>query len=153
VASTFPQSKDQSINKTQKFDLIYGQSGYLCTILPDAPRPLPFGQDKPRMSHLADGLISTMTNHNHYNQPPPMYGAPQYMQPYGGPYYYPPPPYQHPYPISPPPPMSGPLLAPMMRSTSQPSSGPPSTSAYNLGTSESSSPSYDPYGSLPQNNL
>jgi hypothetical protein len=29
---------------------------------------------------------------------------------------------------------------------------PPSTSAYNLGNSESATPSYAPYGSLPQNN-
>ena len=63
-------------------------------MLPDAPRPIPFGQDKPRMSHVVDGLIGTTTHHNHYNQPPPMYGALQYPQPYGGPYYYPYPPYQ-----------------------------------------------------------
>jgi hypothetical protein len=49
--------------------------------------------------------------------------------------------------------MSGPSSTPMMRPTSQPSSGSPSTSTYNLGTSESASPSYAPYGSLPQNNL
>jgi hypothetical protein len=104
------------------------------------------------MSHVADGLIGTMTHHNSYIQPPPMYGAPQYLQPYGAPSYYPPPPYQHPYHVAPPPPMSGPSSAPMMRLTSQPSSGSPYTSAYNLGTSESNSPSYVPYGSFPQNN-
>jgi hypothetical protein len=48
--------------------------------------------------------------------------------------------------------MSGPSPVPTMCPTSQPSSGSPSTSAYNLGTSESASPSYVPYGSLPQNN-
>jgi hypothetical protein len=53
---------------------------------------------------------------------------------------------------SPPQPMSGPSPVPMMHSTSQPSSGSPSTSTYNLGISESASPSYAPYGSLPQNN-
>jgi hypothetical protein len=105
------------------------------------------------MSHTTNGLIGTMTHHNPYNQPPPMYGAPQYMQPYGGPYYYPPPPYQQPYLVSPPPPMSGPFPTPMMRPTSQPSLGSPSTLAYNLGTSESTSPSYSPYESLPQNNF
>jgi hypothetical protein len=47
-----------------------------------------------------------------------------------------------------PPPISGPMLAPMMHPTSQPSSGTPSTSTYNLGTSESATPSYAPYGSL-----
>jgi hypothetical protein len=40
-----------------------------------------------------------------------------------------------------------------MHTTSQLSSGTPSTSAYNLGTSESATPSYAPYGLLPQNNL
>jgi hypothetical protein len=62
-------------------------------------------------------------------------------------------PYQHPHIVSPPPPMSGPSSTRMMCLSSQPSSGSPSTSAYNLGTSESTSPSYAPYGFLPQNNL
>jgi hypothetical protein len=105
------------------------------------------------MSHTADGLIGTTTHHNSYIQTPPMYGAPQYLQPYGGPFYYPPPPYHHSYHFSPPPPMSGPLSAPMMRPTSQPSSGSPSTLAYNLVTSENDSLSYAPYGSFPQKNL
>jgi hypothetical protein len=94
VASNFPQSKEEAISKAQQFDLIYSQSGYLYTVLPDAPRPVPFGQDKPRMSQATNGLIGTKTHHNLYSQPPPMYGAPRYAQPYGGPYYYPPPPYQ-----------------------------------------------------------
>jgi hypothetical protein len=153
VASTFPQSEEEAISKAQQFDLIYAQSGYLYIVIPDAPRPVPFGQDKPGMSHMVDGLIGTMTHHNPYIQPPPMYGTPQYLSIYGGPSYYPPPPYQQPYLVSPPPPMSGPLPTPMMCLTSQPSSGSPSTSTYNLGTSESTSPSYAPYGSLPQNNL
>jgi hypothetical protein len=54
------------------------------------------------MSHAADGLIGTMTHHNPYIQPPPMYHVPQYPQPYGGPSYYPTPPYQQPYLVSPP---------------------------------------------------
>jgi hypothetical protein len=49
--------------------------------------------------------------------------------------------------------MSGPASPPMMRPTVQPSSGTPSTSAYTLSTSESATPSYVPYGSMPQNNL
>ena len=98
------------------------------------------------MSHAANGLIGTTTHHNLYIQPPPMYGTPQYPSMYGGKYYYPPPFYQPPYPISLPPPMSGPLPTPIMHPTSQPSPGTPSTSAYNLGTSESAMPSYAPYG-------
>jgi hypothetical protein len=153
VASTFPQSEEEAIHKYQQFNLIYAQSGYLYTILPDAPKLVPFGKEKPRMSHAANGMIGTTTHHKPYIQPPPMYGAPQYPQPYGGPSYYPPPPYQQPYPFTPPPPMSGPSPTPMMHPGSQPSSCSPSTSTYNLGTSESALPSYEPYGSLPQNNL
>jgi hypothetical protein len=129
------------------------QSGYLYTILPDAPRTVPFGQDKLDISHAADGLIGTMTHNNPYIQPTPMYVAPPYLQPYGGTYCYPHRPYQHPYPISPPPPMGGPSPTPMMHPTSQPSSGSPSTSTHNLGTSERTFPSYSPYESLPQNNI
>jgi hypothetical protein len=72
-------------------------------VLLDAPRTLPFGQDKPGISHTTDGLIGTMTHHNPYIQPPTIYVAPQYLQLYGVPSYYPPPPYQHPYHVTPPP--------------------------------------------------
>jgi hypothetical protein len=149
VASTFPQSKEYSITKAQHFNLIYAQSGYLYIVIPNAPRHVPFGQEKPGMSHATDELIGTTTHHNLYIRTPPMYGTPQYPLIYGRPYYYPPPLYQQPYHVSPPPPMSGPLLTPIMRPTSQPSSGSSSTSAYNLGTSESASPSYIPYGLFP----
>jgi hypothetical protein len=153
VAATFPQSEEEAINKAQQFELIYSQSGYLYMVLPDAPRPVPFGQDKPGMSHSTDGLIGTTTHHNPHLQQPPMYGTPQYPLVYGGPPYYPPPPYQQPYPVSLPPPISGPPPTPMTRPTVQPSSGNTSTSAYTLSTSESAMPSYVPYGSLPQHNL
>ena len=39
VASKRPQSEEEAILKAQQFDLIYAQSGYLYTIIPDAPRP------------------------------------------------------------------------------------------------------------------
>jgi len=119
-------------------------------MLPNAPRPIPFGQDKLGMSHAIYGLIGTTTHHNPYNKPPPIYGAPRYLHPYGVTYYCPPPTYQEPYPVAPPPPMGGPSLIPIIYPASQPSLGSPSTSAYNLGTSERSSPSYVPYRSLPQ---
>jgi hypothetical protein len=121
-------------------------------VLPDTPRPVPFNQDKLGMSHSADGLIGTTTHHNPYIQPPLMYGTPQYPSIYGGPPGYPPP-YQQPYLAVLPPPMSGPTSTPMMHLMVQPSSGTPSTSPYTLSTSESATPSYVPYGSLPQNNL
>jgi hypothetical protein len=152
VASTFPQSEEEAISKAQQYDLIYAQSGYLYTVLPNTSRLVPFGQDKPGMSHSVDGLIGATTHQNPCIQPPPMYGTPQHPLMYGGPLYYPPPPYQHPYPNVPLPPMSGPTSTPMMRSSVQPSSGTPSTLAYTLSTSERSTPSYAPYGSSPQSN-
>jgi hypothetical protein len=60
-------------------------------MLPNAPRPIPFGQEKLRMSHVVDGLIGSMTHCNPYSQHSPIYGAPQYLKPHRGPYYYPPP--------------------------------------------------------------
>jgi hypothetical protein len=57
---------------------------------PDLPKPVPFGQDKPGMSHSADGLIGTTMHHSPQPQPPPMYGTPQYPPAYGGTSYYPP---------------------------------------------------------------
>jgi hypothetical protein len=105
------------------------------------------------MLHATDRLIGTTTHHNPYIQPPPMYGTPQYPSIYGGSSYYPPLLYQHPYLVALPPPMNGPLPIPIMRSTYQPSLGAPSTSTYNLGTSESVMPSYAPYKSFPQKKL
>jgi hypothetical protein len=92
VASNFPQTEEATINKAQQYDLIYSQSGYLYTVLPDASISVPFGQDIPWMSHSVDGLIGTTTHQNPYIQPPPMYGTPQYTLMYGGTPYYPPPP-------------------------------------------------------------
>jgi hypothetical protein len=45
VASTFPQSEEESISKAQQFELIYSQLNYLYTVLPDAVRPVPFDQE------------------------------------------------------------------------------------------------------------
>jgi hypothetical protein len=111
---------------------------------------VPFGQDKPRMSHSVDGLIGATTHHSPQPQPPPMYGTPQYPLAYGGTSYYPPPPYQQPYPVSIPPPISGPPLAPPIHPPPPVTSGTPSTPCYS--TSESATPSYVPYGSVPPQN-
>jgi hypothetical protein len=102
VASNFPQSEEEAISKAQQYDLIYSQSRYLYTVLPDAPRLVPFGQEKLGRYHLEDVLIGTMTHHNQYIQPPPMYGTPQNPPVYRGPPYYSPSPYQQPYPAIPP---------------------------------------------------
>jgi hypothetical protein len=150
VYSTFPQSEEEAISKSQQYDLIYAQSGYLYTVLPDLPKPVPFGQDKPGMSHSIDELIGATTHHGPQPQPPPMYGTPQYPLAYGGTSYYPPPPYQQPYPVSIPPPISGPPPAPPIPPPIPTNNGTPSTSAYS--TSESTTPSYVPYGSVPPQN-
>jgi hypothetical protein len=150
VASTFPQTEEEAISKAQQFDLIYAQSGYLYTVLPDLPKPTPFGQDKTGMSHSADGLIGATTHHGPQPQQSPMYGTPQYPPVYGGTPYYPPPAYQQPYPVATPPPTSGPPPAPPIHPPISTSSGTPSSSAYS--TSESTQPSYVPYGSVPPQN-
>src|SRR5713101_4720233 len=38
VGAERPQTEEEAILKAQQFDLIYAQSGYLYTIIPDAPR-------------------------------------------------------------------------------------------------------------------
>jgi hypothetical protein len=153
VAATFPQSEEEASNKAQQLELIYSQSGYLYMVLPDAPKPVPFGHDKPGMSHSVDGFIGTTTHHNLHLQQQPMYGTPQYPSIYGGPSYYTPPPYQQPYLVSPPSPISRTLSTPMMCPAVQPSSRNPSTSSYTLSTSEIPTPSYVPYKSLRQHNM
>jgi hypothetical protein len=113
---------------------------------------VPFGQDKPGMSHSTDGLIGNTTHHNPEPPKPQMYGTPQYLSTYGGTYYYPPPPYQQPYPVAIPPSISGPPSTAPIHPPIQTSSGTPSTSTYTLSTSKSAMPSYVPYRSqLPQN--
>jgi hypothetical protein len=144
VDSTFPQSEEEAINKAQQYDLIYSQSGYLYIVLPDLPKPMPFSQDKPRMSHSADRLIGNTMHHSPQPQQQLIFGTPQYPLAYGGTSYYPSPPYQQPYPVAIPPPISGPPPTPTIHPPIQTSSGTPSTLAYTLSTSESATPSYVP---------
>jgi hypothetical protein len=152
VVATFPQSEEEAISKAQQFELIYSQLGYLYTVLPDAPRPVPFGQDKPGMSHSADGLIGTTTHHNPYPPQPTIYGTHPYPLAYGGNPYYPPPLYQQLYPVVPPQSLGAPPPVPMSYLVSQSSTVPPPTHGYNLRISGRTSTSYTPYGSYPQNN-
>jgi hypothetical protein len=111
---------------------------------------VPFGQDKPGMSHSADGLIGSTTHHGPQPQLPPMYGTPQYPLAYGGTPYYPPPPYQQPYHVAIPPPTSGPPPTPPIHPPIPTNSGAPSTSSFS--TSGGVAPSYVPYGSTPPQN-
>ena len=57
VASECPQSKEEAILKAQQFDLIYAQSGYLYTIIPDAPHPSTSYHDALGASHTMDDII------------------------------------------------------------------------------------------------
>jgi hypothetical protein len=105
------------------------------------------------MSHDVDGLIGSMTHHNPYNQPPPIYGAPQYPQHYGGPSYYPLSAYQKLFHVVPHQPLGGPPLVTHMHLVPQSSMGPPPTPTYNHNSCGGTSTSYTPYGSTLQNNL
>ena len=63
VASERPQSEEEAILKAQQFDLIYAQSGYLYTIIPNAPHGDSSQQDAPGASHAADGIIGRVSSH------------------------------------------------------------------------------------------
>ena len=62
VASERPQSEEEAILKAQQFNLIYAQSGYLYTIIPDAPRGDSSQHDAPGASHTADGIIGRVSS-------------------------------------------------------------------------------------------
>ena len=72
VASERPQSKEDAILKAQQFDLIYAQSGYLYTVIPDAPRPSTSYRDAPRESHVADGIIGSVSQQPQPRLTPPV---------------------------------------------------------------------------------
>ena len=63
MVSQCPQTKEESILMAQQFDLIYAQSGYLYTIIPDGPRVVTSCWDMPRASHAANGVIDSITQH------------------------------------------------------------------------------------------
>ena len=65
VASKRPQTKEEAILKAQQFEFIYTQSGYLYTIIPDAPRARSSWWDTPGESHATDGFIGSITQHLH----------------------------------------------------------------------------------------
>ena len=62
VASKRPQIEEEAILKAQQFDLIYAQSGYLYTIIPDAPYASTSYQDAPGESHAIDGNIGSISH-------------------------------------------------------------------------------------------
>ena len=61
VAFECPQTEEEAILKAQQFDLIYAHYGYLYTIIPYAPRVGTSYQDAPGASHVADGIIGSIS--------------------------------------------------------------------------------------------
>ena len=59
------QNKEEAILKAQQFDLIYAQSGYMCTIIPYAPHVGSSRQDMSGESHAINGVIESITHHPH----------------------------------------------------------------------------------------
>ena len=55
VASHFPQTKEAAPQLALKYDLIYAQTGYVYTVLPDLPRP--GGVNAQGAAHATDGLL------------------------------------------------------------------------------------------------
>ena len=54
VASHFPQTEEAALQIALKYDLIYAQSGYVYTVLPNLPRPS--GTNTPGEPHATDGI-------------------------------------------------------------------------------------------------
>ena len=62
VTSEHPQSEEEAILKAQQFDLIYAQSGYLYTVIPDAPRVGTSYRDALGASCVAYGIIGSFSH-------------------------------------------------------------------------------------------
>ena len=76
VASERPQSKEEAILKAQQFDLIYFQSGYLYTIIPNYPHPSTSYRDAPGASHAMDDIIGSISEQPQHH-PTPLVITPQ----------------------------------------------------------------------------
>lgn len=55
VASHFLQTEESTLQIALQYDLIYAQSGYVYTVLPNLPRP--GGANALGASHAANGII------------------------------------------------------------------------------------------------
>ena len=71
VTSKRPQIEEEAILKAQQFDLIYAQSGYLYTVIPDTPRLSTSYGDAPGASHAADGIIGSVSQQSQPRPTPP----------------------------------------------------------------------------------
>ena len=72
VASEHPQSEEEAILKAQQFDLIYTQSVYLYTVIPDAPHPSTSYRDALGASHVVDGIIGSVSQQPQPRLTPPI---------------------------------------------------------------------------------
>ena len=72
IASHFPQTEEAALQIALKYDLIYAQSGYVYTVLPDLPRPS--GANASGASHSTDGIIGALSHTS--TKPPTGYGLP-----------------------------------------------------------------------------
>ena len=61
VAFECPHSEEEAILKSQLFDLIHAQPGYLYTVIPDAPHASSSYRDAPGASHAADDIIGSIS--------------------------------------------------------------------------------------------
>ena len=73
VASHFPQTEEAALQIALKYDLIYAQSGYVYTVLPDLPKP--GGTNATGASHSTDGIIGALSHTS--SQPTMGYGFPR----------------------------------------------------------------------------
>ena len=72
VALHFPQTEEAGLQLALKYDLIYAQTGYVYTVLPDLPR---LGDaNAPGAPHVADNMVGAISHT--YAQPPMGYGFP-----------------------------------------------------------------------------
>ena len=72
VASHFPQTEEATLQMALKYDLIYAQTGYVYTVLPDLPR---LGNaHAPGAPPTTDSIVGAISNPS--AQPPMSYGFP-----------------------------------------------------------------------------
>ena len=73
VTSHFPQTKEAALQTALRYDLIYAQSSYVYTIIPNIPHP--GAANSLGASHATDGIIGDISHPSPYAQQ--SYGYPQ----------------------------------------------------------------------------
>lgn len=74
VTSHFPQSEEEALQITLKFNLIYAQSGYFYIIIPNLPRP--GAANVSGASHAASSIVGTISPPHPFSPPHMIYGHP-----------------------------------------------------------------------------